>query len=636
MMLNRSRPKWFFVKENPNDRIRSTTRRLASGATDLSAEARVAREAIQNSADATIPDHKTHILIWNKTIPESEVDAFRELIGFSDRDSPFRRGHGKLGLSGDSALARMASKRGDRSFPVTIIEDYNTVGLAYDPAQRVDRFDELCISQGQDTTQASAERGGSYGFGKAVYEEASDSNMFIVYSVFDPHPDATEKDAHARLFICATFNGHQHGRGNVKYTGRALYGVHRKRQGYTLCRPVTDSDAHSTAQKLGFTRRDKNTPGTSIMIIGSKIDTDEIRAAIEDNWWPRMWSNMLSVELWHGDHSVDPPDPKKRSDLAPYTRGYSTLTEDIPLTPPDKKNELHQRASKGNPALKQGALYLTPLPESDDESDRAEDDTYLRNTVALIRSGPKMVVEYMPPGGRAAAAFSGVFVSHPDIEKQLHLSEPPPHDTWNHNSPRLDEFYADDQEALTFNRRAVRTTIQKIKTRARNFRRDLAPLPTPTPVSGTPALRTILGRLISTPGGRRPPPPRPTPRPFDFGADGHRREIIGDQARIVARAELTLNERSDAESAEADVTFTPVILLDDDKRRDPDGYLSIDSASVNDQNVDVDAGNTIRVKPSRQSMTVVQARTEKFARELYASVDVSVNLIEPAQEQAAP
>ena len=58
-MPNDSDPKWFFVKQDPNDRIRATARRHSLGGSGLSSESRLAREVIQNSVDATLPGSVT-------------------------------------------------------------------------------------------------------------------------------------------------------------------------------------------------------------------------------------------------------------------------------------------------------------------------------------------------------------------------------------------------------------------------------------------------------------------------------------------------------------------------------------------------------------------------------------------------
>ncbi len=184
--------------------------------------ARVVREAIQNSVDATLDNQKTDVVLRNQTFTGVQADRFEELLRLDSEGSPAER-VGLLGLNSNNTFERLHRNQAPR-VNVTIIEDWNTCGLGYDVRDGKDRFDELCLSFGQDRTGASGERGGSYGFGKEVYEETSDCNTFLVYSVFEP--SAETNSSHARLFGCATFDGHTWS--GVRYRGRALFGVCEK------------------------------------------------------------------------------------------------------------------------------------------------------------------------------------------------------------------------------------------------------------------------------------------------------------------------------------------------------------------------------------------------------------------------
>ena len=623
-MPKNSEPQWFFVRVDPNNQMGATLEDLPPGSIELNQEARVVREAIQNSVDATLPNQKTNVFIWNKTVRDSEIDQFRNLIGYENSDSPFKRLK-KLGLSKNNALERMSSRRKDRSFNVTIIEDYNTCGLGYDSEVGTDRFDLLCISHGKDKTNVLQGKGGSYGEGKAVYREASDSNMFIVYSVFKPHPKATEPSAYARLYVCATFDGHEHHNG-TKYRGRALYGVHRKQKGepYPLCRPILNEDAHRIAQQLGFMKRADEEYGTSIMLIGSHIDIDVLRTAIEDYWWPRIWSNLLSVDLWDGNEVVEPPEPKKRSDLTPYTTCYSVIEEGIPVEPDQIVRTLRKNAVGDIPGVTQGKLVATPLQESEDDTDKAEDDTYLESTVALIRSGPKMVVQYLDPSGLSNAKFAGVFVAHEDVEVPLHVSEPPLHDAWNPESYRFEKVYAAQPNLLSFNRDVVSGILQKTRNYIREYRKILVPAPPPVQVSGTRALTNILASVLSGSGPRLIP--QPSPRPFNLRMD-EKRVNEGQHSRIVTKTEIILNERAKAKNANAAFSLKPYLLMDDDLKRDMDAPLSNGQVLI-DGEAQSSTNNPFIVELSSETPVVIETTSDRFERELYASVEISVEILE--------
>ena len=617
-----SNPRWFFVKQDPNDRIRATARRHSLGGTRLSPESRLAREVIQNSVDATLPNKKTSVLIWKKTLSGKEVLTFRNLIGFKDSNSPFKR-LDKLGLKAGNAFTQMKSKSKSPSFSVTLVEDRNTCGLCYDESNGKDRFDELCLSYGQDSTSAAAERGGSYGFGKGVYEESSDCNMFIVYSVYKPNPNSpSDPGSHARLFACATFDGHTVE--NTDFKGRALFGVHKERQGQTECRPVLNADAHRIARQLGFIERDPTEYGTSIMIIGSTIRMDTLRTAVEDYWWPRIYSNQLSVELWEDDDPIKSPEPREREDLKPYLRCYSLIEEKMALDEEEKRFKLQPASGS---SAQPGQLALKPLPQSDEDSmDDVASDTDLNSTVALIRSGPKMVVEYLNPGGRAVANFAGVFLSHPDVEQELHLSEPPAHDSWAPNSPRLSEAYAEDPAKMEAAQRLVESILNRIKSRTREFRRNLVPAPLPQVVTGSRTLQNMLARIMSTSNvGPPPPPPPPSANPFNLRIREGRENFDG-HSRVTASIAIGLNENAPTETAEVVVSVEPYMVMDDDMKKDASGVIGLEAAHVDGVEVEIRADSDIHVTVAKNKTVDVQIKSATFDRDQYAGLEVKMDL----------
>ncbi len=484
--------KWFFIEQDPNDMVRSTARRHSLEGSSLNTVERVVREAIQNSVDATLPNEKTEVVFQNQTLSGKRATEFRDLLRLGSADSPTER-LPKLGLRSGNSF-ELLGKEPVADLDAAIIEDYNTYGLGYEGGK--DRFEELCLSFGQDTTSADATRGGSYGFGKEVYEESSDCNTFLVYSVFEPCEETEGR--HARLFGCATFDGHEwNGR---SYKGRALFGVHRKSDsGQTLCRPLVDEQAHEVARRLGFEPRSRDDRGTSIMIVGSRMEMGNVRYAVERYWWPRILSNLLSVELC----DYDAPEPKARSELSPYIDCYEMIERDIPVSGSREKMQRLNRVDSRRP----GTLALKGL--DDGPEDENDDDDELANSVAMVRSGPKMVVQYMGIRSSSTARFVGAFVSHPDAEEALHLSEPPSHDSWNPDSQRIQDAYPNDEGERNTAQRVVRAVIERVRRRAREFQRNLNPVPPPSPIEGTKTLARMLANLMSSKGlGITPPPPR--------------------------------------------------------------------------------------------------------------------------------
>ncbi|MCY4651818.1 MAG: hypothetical protein OXC95_01495 [Dehalococcoidia bacterium] len=244
--------------------------------------------------------------------------------------------------------------------------------------------------------------------------------------------------------------------------------------------------------------------------------------------------------------------------------------------------------------------------------------------MALIRIGPKMVVQYFDPRGLSNAKFAGVFVAHEDVEEQLHLSEPPLHDAWNPESYRLSNFYADQPDLISFNRDVVSGILRKTSNHLREYRRKLVPAPAPVQVSGTRALTNILASVISGPGNR--PVPRPSPRPFNLRMD-ERRVNEGQYAHIVTRSEVILNERAKTNSINAAVSIRPYLLMDDDLKRDRDDPIANVEVLINGK-AGSSTDNPFIVELSSETPVIVETTSEQFERELYASVEIDVNILE--------
>ena len=97
---------WLFVRQNPNDRTRSTARRHSLEGSGLSISARVAREAIQNSVDASLDGAKTDVYVRSMTLSGNDALRFREILGFGSSGSPFARLN-ELTLTDGNALEQM-------------------------------------------------------------------------------------------------------------------------------------------------------------------------------------------------------------------------------------------------------------------------------------------------------------------------------------------------------------------------------------------------------------------------------------------------------------------------------------------------------------------------------------------------
>ena len=106
-----------------------------------------------------------------------------------------------------------------------------------------------------------------------------------------------------------------------------------------------------------------------------------------------------------------------------------------------------------------------------------------------------------------------------------------------------------------------------------------------------------------------------------------RRINEGEYARIVTKSEVILNERAQADSIDASVSIRPYLLMDDDLKRDrndpiPNTEVLVDGAAR------ASADNPFTVELSSEIPVIIETTSEQFERELYASVEIDVNILE--------
>ena len=605
---------WVFEKESPMGGAQSTawTPDTLEGS-DLSSEERIAREAIQNSVDATLDGLNTEMLVCGRSLSGAEAKEFSNLLKLENPGSPASR-YDKLGLPTNNIFQQFASGHSDSSIQLAVIEDRNTFGLGYVNGE--DHFRSLCLYLGQPSMNVNKVTGGAFGFGKAVYQGLSNCNTFIVYSVFEPSSKTHHN--HARLFVCSSFEGHEVG--GVNYTGRAWYGIPDSKDGIAVCTPIVDEEAHELAQRLGFRKRSPKDLGTSIMIIGSHIDMKRFRIAVEDYWWPRLVSGKLSVEILEGTNEVlPPPEPLLREDLKPYIKSYELIEHNVPIEEDERKYKLQPSGG-----LQKGTLALKALePDEPDASDNPEDDTRFRNTVAIMRDNPRMVVEYLDTGGRQRGNFAGTFVAHPDSERVFRLAEPPSHGSWQPNSERLMTAMNNNQISDT-ERRIVESAINTIKRRSREFQKSISPSVPPTIVSGTRKLEQILGRIISGSDlGPKPPPPRGKD-PFQLRIDEQRVNKNGI-SHVVATVEVSLSEIAPVDDLNAVVRIRPTIVMDDNRARSKTEDLKLVSLKLDNQLSPTVGENEVSLQLFKSKVRTIEAESQEFDRD--AEVDLTVSVV---------
>ena len=145
-------------------------------------------------------------------------------------------------------------------------------------------------------------------------------------------------------------------------------------------------------------------------------------------------------------------------------------------------------------------------------------------------------MEYLNTGGRQRGNFAGTFVSHPDAERVLHLSEPAAHNAWNPNSERL-------RKADSSYPQLVKSILNRVKAQTRRFQKDFSPALPPEPVMGTRRLEQILSRIMSGKLGGGATLPPPVPDVFQVRIDEKRRNA-STGSTVVATVEVKLRDEA--------------------------------------------------------------------------------------------
>jgi len=475
-------PEWFFEPWSPSGDSPASSNRQQLAGVGLSSEDLFAREVTQNGTDAAAPKSKRPVLIKISTNTVGGTELKKLLTNLRI-------------VKGSAVLERLTfDPYKKQSINLMLIEDYNTVGLGgLDKAghadNEADRYVKLCLNVGDNIPGEEKHRGGSYGFGKAVYWAYSDFWTVIFYSRFNP----TERTQnHSRRLITVGWYDSFEEKG-LRHTGRTWLGKINQDQttGIPYPTPLYDEEADKFAELLGIPlRRDKTQNGTSILILGSKItEMEKIRNGLELHWWPRILSKELEVELYQNGKKEPPPMPRDNHFLSMHLRCWNILNNWSDTDDNERKFNL----TYGSSTLGQLAVRGVPRTEGDQE----EDDSIATNSVALVRY-PKMVVNYYSPYNTSSILYAGVFVADNGIDNILKESEPPSHNRWDKNSSRIQ----DDQHKITI----VNKTMDKVRSSLRNFLKSQNPPPPETPQS-CQALGSRLGKFFAGLKTLPPPPP---------------------------------------------------------------------------------------------------------------------------------
>lgn len=450
----------------------------------------VIREALQNSMDATLPDHGPRVLLRSRKLIGSELQTLRDLV-LSE-------------IPADTGAAGLRAELSKESFEVFEIADFRTSGLAgptradlvSDGPEDPDFVNFMRnVGAARDTHQG----GGTYGYGKTSLYALSQHSTIIVDTQTTCNGEAVRRLMGCRLG--GTFDAIE-GDVRKRFTGRHWWG---RLDGTSGVEPVVGDEAVQMAGAIGLPERSDVETGTTIMIVSPRLDEGDdedkrlpigphLLETVLWNFWPRMCRDTpatrrlrLSIEV--DGHEVIVPDPEDYPPLDHFARALA-----------DVRSGGGQAVSSQRPAMNLGRLSLQKGLRSDRSPSALRTDSPFpkqSSHIALMRP-VELVVKYIEGEAFSDARFEwgGVFVCSDDeeVEAAFADAEPPAHDDWiPDNLPK--------GRAKTF----VNVGLKRINEVARTFANPLS-------ASGRsddegPSLAstaTLMGKLLETGSAKGP------------------------------------------------------------------------------------------------------------------------------------
>jgi hypothetical protein len=330
----------------------------------------LSREAIQNSVDAAWPAApKVTVRFRAVTLSGKAKTRFVEAAVLQD----IAQRRSSLELAGPNCLGQLEQPA--KALNLLFVDDFNAVGLTGHPHDQDSNFYRLLLSLGDRAKTRTKGTGGSYGFGKSVYSSSSAIQTIFAYTRFETE----DGKSMSRIFGCGYYASHEFKK--ERFSGRAWLGLAKKsdRHGRQIVDPLEGEEADLLAEKLGFELRGPSDFGTSILIVYSDVDPEQVRRGVEDWWWPRLVENRLDVEIIAVSGEKLIPRPRRREDLRPFIDAFDIATQRAePIKGQHKFAKLNNLED-----LQLGTCGFTVIPLGDKGPLTAEDRS---NNVALIRS----------------------------------------------------------------------------------------------------------------------------------------------------------------------------------------------------------------------------------------------------------
>lgn len=509
------------------------------------------RETLQNSWDArdrsSNEDGVTFSIDYQK-LKGHRAQALRSFFGTGTEGLPALRDF----LDGS-----------DTPLPVLLVSDTGTSGLQGPTSaarHSAGRDDFVSFVRNIGRRQEKELRGGTYGFGKGVFFNMSDSQTVLIYT-----RTRDENGNPVRRFI-AMANGNGYTRADYEYTGRHWWGVEAKGvRENVFANPFVGQEADSLARTFRMDTHftDERPTGTTVAVVNPRIDGDEVDSVMETiakaltKWaWPHMVSRSEDMDPIDFAVTVDGrevpiPDPLKDPLLRPFVRAYRlAIKEPEHLVPASFVTEFQKSGPRkwmdivsARPVEYLGRLAVqSTQAESNPQSSVLEDG--MTHHVALMR-GPRMIVNYWQgPRGSAEDCYAGVFRAAEHLDPLFAASEPPAHDEWNPTTVNLKDarFHRNNKPRSS---NPVRIAMNRLRDSLKNESSSKVENDSTGDASALSTISSSLGSVMPSAAGSsrrvtRPKPGRLVPKKPGKSHNGVRSSISLASLHATSRGTLAL------------------------------------------------------------------------------------------------
>ncbi|MEV8533460.1 hypothetical protein [Streptomyces sp. NPDC051211] len=380
-------------------------------ATELDPLTLLVRESVQNSWDARTNDGPVDYRVELRTLGPGEAPVWRDLLS----EGVPRADHLKLRAS----LARTVMR-------VLTVTDTGTRGLGGPTRADVaipGDSDFVSFVRKIGSSRDASGRGGTYGFGKAVFHLISASHTVLVHTRC-----RVEGRLETRLIGWAVHESYTTDTaGESKtYTGRHYWG----KVGGDYIEPLVGDEADEVARRLGLAGFPEGGTGTTVAVVdpafGERADDEAMRwvaDALVWNLWPKMLPEggdaPMRFTVLHEGRPVPVPRPSEVPHLRPFIWAYDDMNLLI-------EHKSLQR-DLGRLGMRKVLAPAGPMPEAAREAGLGD---RLHHT-CLMRP-VDLVVKYMegPPFYEEHGGYAAVFRADPGMDRVFAATEPATHDDW--------------------------------------------------------------------------------------------------------------------------------------------------------------------------------------------------------------